>query len=447
MAKLLDYRAAFESVSTLRRTIGEALGRTFGGNRDVFEALGYKKELRIEDYWNRYRRNAVAARVIEAYPRGTWRGQSLELIENPDIEAQTTFEKEWDVLAQKLKIVPKLMKLDILSGIGRYGVLFIGCPGSTSEPAPKRIKAENITFLAPHAEDTALIDTYDENPTSPRFGWPETYKFKVNDTKRKTIEFTVHWTRTIHLTDNSLDNPVYSEPRLARVWNNIDDLEKVVGGGSEAFWLRAHQGYQFDLDKETELDAEEEEAMEEEVDAFVNKVQRFVKTRGVKLTALGSDVAMFDRNVDSIVSLISAGTGIPQRILMGSERGQLASEQDRVNWAERLQDRRAEFAGPFVVEPLADWFIEHGVLSKPEQYEPRWNSTRDLSDEERARIASKLAEVNQKQGKIVIKGNEIRDKVFGWGPLTDAEQEPVGQAAAPIDREGNGVREGTPDNI
>lgn len=52
-----------------------------------------------------------------------------------------------------------------------------------------------------------------------------------------------------------------------------------------------------------------------------------------------------------IMALVSGTTGIPRRILVGSEAGQLASEQDRANWAERIQERRALFANPSILDP------------------------------------------------------------------------------------------------
>ena len=159
----------------------------------------------------------------------------------------------------------------------------------------------------------------------------------------------------------------------------------------------------------------------------MNGFQRFFRSRGVKIETLGSDVANFDRNVDSVISQISAGSSIPQRILMGSERGQLASQQDRVNWAERIQDRRTEYAAPKIVRPFVDRLIEHGELPKPAQYEVGWPQIYDLSDDERATIAAKWAEINQKNGaskdpnNLVVLPNEIRDRILGLGVMPEAE--------------------------
>lgn len=412
-----------ESALVARSTLARAAGLTFNGMRDLFCSLGYKKTLAVQDYWERYRRNSVAGRVVEAYPRGTWRGFG-ELIEIEDPSKITPFEQAWADFNTRLKVWPVCLRLDILAGIGRFGVLLIGAPGSPTSALPDNLKEEEIVFLSPFSELDVTIESFESSLTDARYGLPIEYSIKGLDQNNSTRPTRVHWSRIIHVADGALDVEVYGTPRLERVWNNIDDLEKVVGAGAEAFWLRAHQGYQFDVDKDTRLDAQGEKDLQEEVDNFINGIQRVVKTRGVNLQVLGSDVASFDRNVDSIISLISSGTGIPQRILMGSERGQLASQQDRVNWAERVQDRRTEFAGPYILRVLVDRLIEHGVFPKPAEYEIRWPQIYDLSDDERAKIALQYASVNQKNkdtGGMVVTPDEIRDRVLGMGPLEKAK--------------------------
>lgn len=408
-----------ESALVSRSNLAQAAGLTFGGKRDVSEALGYKETLDAADYWARYRRNSVAGRVVEAYPSGTWRGLG-ELIEVEDPNTITTFEKAWDEFNTRLRVWPVFRRLDILAGLGRYSVLLIGAPGALSSDLPDALTPEQIVFLNAFSEKDVSITEFETRTTNPRFGMPTLYEITGTDPRNATRPVKVHWSRLIHVADGALDNEIYGLPRLERVWNHLDDLEKVVGAGSEAFWLRAHQGYQFDIDKDTRLDEKGEEDLKDEVDEFINGIKRVVRTRGVKLQTLGSDVASFDANVQSIIALISSGTGIPQRILMGSERGQLASQQDRVNWAERVQDRRTEFAGPYIVRALVDRLLEHGALPEPETYDIRWPQIYDLSDDERAKIANQWATINQKNkdtGGLVLTANEIRDRVLGLGPL------------------------------
>jgi hypothetical protein len=176
----------------------------------------------------------------------------------------------------------------------------------------------------------------------------------------------VHWTRVLHIADGLLDDNVFGEPRLQCIWNRLDDLEKVAGGGAEAFWRRADAGIQFDLDPTLELDDPAKDAMKKQVEAYEHEMKRMLTTRGVKIKQLGSDVADFSNSVNSIISLISAGTGIPQRVLMGSEQAKLASKMDRSNWDERVEDRRKDYATPHVVRPFIDRMLELGVLPQPE---------------------------------------------------------------------------------
>lgn len=424
---MVNFRAMASNMLA-RSVLGQALGRTFGGKRDLYEALGYKEELTPEDYRFRYRRNSVAARVIDAFPRGTWRGEAVELIESEDPEKITPFESAWTDLSTRLDIWPTLMRADILSGLGRYAVVFIGgVGGNIKGPMPKKVAPEDVQFLSVYSELNAKIKSFEDNINSPRFGQPLVYSLKsfLPGTKN-IIWLDVHWDRIIHLADGALDEPMYGQPRLERVWNLLDDLEKITGGGSEAFWLRAHQGYQFNLDPETELDVEGEKQLSDEADEFANGIRRIVRTRGMEIKALGSDVATFDRNVLSVISQISSGTGIPQRILIGSEQGQLASEQDRVNWSERVQDRRTEFAGPMVVRPLVNRLLEHGILPPPiDSWTVRWPRVFDLSEGERVKLAQGIADINSKMKKQVWTVNEIRDKIFGMSAIPEKDQVPI----------------------
>jgi hypothetical protein len=153
--------------------------------------------------------------------------------------------------------------------------------------------------------------------------------------------------------------------------------------------------------------------MEEQIQQFVDGMRRMIRTRGVKINQLGSDVANIDPNIDAILTLISGGTGIPKRILTGSEMGELASTQDRSNWAERVSDRRKEFAEPTVVQQIVDRFIEYKVLPEPAQYMTRWPEIQNLDQKERADVALKWADLNAKAGEIVVTGDEIRDHCLG----------------------------------
>lgn len=407
-----------------RSQLASRAGMTFGNERDLFEALGYKRELRLEDYRERFERNGIAARCVDALPKATWRN-GAEIIEDDDPETTTDFEQMWKDFQTRLNVWSILLRADILAGLGQYSVVLIGAPGDMSEPLEK-VNIDDILYLSPFSEKDASIETIIENKDDPRFGMPETYKFDrtaPSTTSRGTrikgaTSKRIHWSRVLHIADGVLDEQIYGIPRLKNIWNYLDDLEKVGGSGAEAFWLRVHQGVQFDVDKDLEMNATELQELKDQVEEFSHGLRRHMRTRGMDINVLGSDVANFSQPIDSILSLISGSTGIPKRILVGSEMGQLASTQDRNNWHERIEDRRTEYADPWVIRPFIDRLIKLGALPKAE-YEVRWPHITKMDEKERADVAVKLAGVNRAIGDTVITAPEIRDRILQLPPLDD----------------------------
>lgn len=420
------YIRALSSALLNRRKLATEAGQTFEGERDLYAVLGYKLDLKPRDYRSRYKRNAIAARVVESLPKATWRGD-IQVIEDENPDISTTFEEAWVEMEDRLQVWATMTRADILAGLGQYGVILIGAPGDLTSELPKTLAAERVLYLSPFSEDDVVVESIVDDTSDARFGQPDTYKFKrlSKSAIGQRQEKIVHWTRVLHIADGILDEQFLGEPRMERVWNLLDDLEKVTGGGAEAFWLRAHQGYQFDVDKDLEMDEPDYADLKTEVDEFVHGIRRFVRTRGVNLTTLGSDVAEFDNPVNAIITQIAGGTGIPKRILVGSEQAKLASTQDAANWNQRVEDRRMQYADPQIIRPFIDRLIEVKALPEPKDgYEVRWPQMTNLDEVQRAVVADKLAGVNKKIGGVIVTDAEIRDRVLQLPPIelvTDPE--------------------------
>ncbi len=418
---------------TARAQLASIAGKTYKGKRDLYEVLGYARVLQPVDYRERYRRGDLSARIVEAFPKATWRG-GAELIEDEDPEITTAFEEAWDDLNKRLSIWAVLQRADILAGLGWFSIILLGAPGPLDQPLEK-LSADNLLFLAPYGTEEVTIDTLEEKTDDPRFGLPLFYTIKRAGINKATINKRVHWTRVIHLADNILDDRVYGSPTLERVWNRLDDLDKVVGGGSEAFWARVHQGIITKFDPNVKVDKTTIDNVKEQVDEFIHGLRRMLTLRGVDVDALGSDVSNFSPQVTSVISIISGATGIPQRILLGSERGELASTQDKTNWDERVSDRRRDFAEP-VVRQMVDRFIDLGVLPEPDQYEVRWPDIEDLDDTQKAEVANSWSKLNSQAGGTVVTPEEIRDRVLGLPKLEEEapppEEKVVVEQPAPV---------------
>jgi len=116
-------------IQTLSAVIGRAqlaakLGSQYGGDRDIYQALGYKKELTFADCYIRYRRQDIAKAIIDRPISATWRG-TLEMLEADDDE-DTDFEKDWRQLNKKLGLKSRFSRVDRLTCLGKYGVLLLG---------------------------------------------------------------------------------------------------------------------------------------------------------------------------------------------------------------------------------------------------------------------------------------------------------------------------------
>lgn len=377
-------------------------GLQFGGKRDLYEVLGYKRVLTFDDYYAKYQRQDIAKRVVAAPPRATWRNPpTLKLRSNKKESAN--FQKAWDKLAANHHIWGKIEKADKLSGIGRYGIMLLGLSDSTNFETPVNGDQETeLLYVQAYTEANAEIVEYDQSPTSPRFGQPLKYKLTIkaptssvkavgktarpNPISTKDTELVVHYTRIIHIAEDTLDDNVIGTPRLEAVFNAFDDLIKVTGGTAETYWLTANRGMQLDIDKDAELSVDDAKALADEIDEFQHQLRRVIRTRGVKTTVLGSDIPDPKNSFDMIISVISGATGIPKRILTGSEVGQLASDQDRANWADLIKERRATYAEPVILLPLLRAFVKAGILPefKEEDLEIEWPPNFQLTPLEEA---------------------------------------------------------------
>lgn len=431
-----EFRAAAADVLLARTLFMRQAGITFGGARDTYAILGYDRQITVKQFRDRYARGGVAGRIVDAFPNACWRG-TMELVEDEDPEKETPFEKAWADLDQRLQIQAKLLRVDKLSRLSTYAVLLIGAPGPLNEELP-RGTPEQLLYLTPFlggggpggdsnartlaADADCTIALYNVDTKSPRFGLPETYQLKRTDISSPELQVPIHWSRIIHVAENVLENEVYGQPALERVWNLLDDLDKVTGGGAEAFWLRANQGLHLDIDKDMKLDDTKDTIakLKEQTDAYKHQIDRWIRTKGTTVSTLGSDVANFSNPADAILTQLAGATTMPKRILTGSEMGELASSQDRDNWKDQINGRQTSHCGPYIVRNLVNRLIAYGYMPTPTGgalvYEVVWPHIQTLTDQEKAEGAAKWASVNSTAGMTVFTDAEIRDHWYGLAP-------------------------------
>lgn len=419
-----------------RAKLAVQAGITFEGARDLYDKLGYKKFLVFSDYWGRYERGGIAARVVDAYPQATWRNAPA-IIEVGVSAADSEFVNKFNALEKKLKLFHYLERADRLSGIGAYGILVIGVSksGGLENPLMELRETEEVIYLSTYTEINAKINGLISDPQNPLFGQPESYQISLfsnttvsAETSLPTVNKDIHHSRVIHLAEGLDEDEVFGRPRMRRVWNYLDDLDKIAGGTAEAVWLTADRGIQFDIDKDAVLDDQDKEDMADEIDEYMHGMKRFLRTQGIKANVLGSDVPDPRGAFLVTTSLIAGTVSIPQRVLFGSERGQMAGNQDERNFNSHVIERQTSYAEPKILRPLIDKLISIKALPNPKRgYRVKWPDPSTMTAKELSDVAARNAQAirniatQTKEGQLVVSAGEFRETFLGLPREIDSE--------------------------
>ena len=422
-----------ESVLVDRVQFARRAGLQFGGDRDIWKSLGYADAPRFHDYCSVYRRQDVAGRVVDQPVRATWREVPL-LVDTDDEENDSPFEEAWLALVGKKRIIERFRRVDTLASLGEFAVLLVGLAGQDDfkQPLIRGSAGEDgLLYLTPYSQGATTIDMHDDDQTSPRYGWPTMYSLQTQVATGKVTtqqSLQAHWSRVIHVTQNNLENDILGTPALERVYNLLFDLLKVVGASAETYWQLANSPLHANLDpKARVLSDKEKEKVKDQVDELLHGQRRNIFSSGMDLGYLSTSVADPRGPFEVIMKLISSATGIPIRMLTGSEAGELASSQDEKNFQDRIAERQTDYAEPKILRPTVDTLIEASVLPEPREgeYQVQWGSLADADESERAETTDKWASAAQKfsNASSVITPSEVRERFFGLPAEVPESQE------------------------
>jgi hypothetical protein len=414
---LLKQELAYNAVMSRSNFVSKLLDP----RRDIDDECGYPKTegLTVQEYSIFYNRNSIAARVVEVLPTESWQAQP-KVFETEDPNEETAFELAWGELDHSLggegwykgeegsRIWEYLQRVDVLSGIGHYGVVFLGFADGKDPAEPIEGTNNELLFVRVFDEGAAVIDKYEEDVTNPRYGQPVLYSviFGV-PTSRELTERTestkVHWTRVIHVADNKCSSEVIGVPRMRPVYNRLYDLYKLYGGSAEMYWRGAFPGYSIETHPSNTEDVEfDMSELRAQFENWSNGLQRYFAMVGGTLKSLAPQVVDPTPQINTQIEAICVKLAVPKRIFTGSERGELASSQDARTWNSRLRNRQSKYITPNIIAPFVDRLIMLGVLPTPEEYFIKWSDLDSLSEDEQAMVAVKQTEALTKyvQGNV-----------------------------------------------
>lgn len=414
------------AASVNRMLLAKALGQhtAYEGERDYYEAFGYNPSPTIKDYIDRYQREDIASRIVDLPPNDTWKKPPVV---SEDDNVETPFVKEWEALVKRLRIWSMLNRVDRLSGIGHYGALLVGVRDgedlaeSINQGSLKGEKG--ILYLRPFSEEKVTIKTWVEDVGNERYGLPELYAVTLRDDKQPVD---VHYTRVLHVAEGKTDTEIYGTPRLMKVYNRLDDLMKIVGGTAEATWLNMRPGTLLTNQPDYAIpqDDDAKEARLEEIRRYAHDPLRFLMLEGMDAGQIGPSEVVDPTGPFGVqISLIAAASQIPQRVLLGSAKGELsAAKEDMKQWAGTVASRQTNYAEPEILRPFVDRLIWYSVLPAPSNgYDVgtlddsgvrRWPPLLEMSELEQAEIMQKKA----------LATRALVNPLTGEAPLDEGEQ-------------------------
>lgn len=382
----------------------EMLNRMLNEQTDIEKACGYPLTLTIQDYKTMYERMGLARRAVQIWPEECW--QRYPEIYEKEKPGETEFEKKWKELEVRLALFSYMFRIDVLSGIGSFGVLLLGLDdgksldmpvdgidGKTGLMSNGASEEVNLLFLRAFDESVVNIEKWEEDIKSPRYGLPTMYSIKYQEQGTSSgatfRDYKVHWTRIIHVADNRESSEIYGVSRLQGLYNNLYDIKKVSGGSGEMFWKGGFPGYSFELTPEAaamgaEIDAE---SVKEQMLLWSQGLQRWLALTGVTTKSLTPQVADPTGHVEVHLKLVALSLGVPYRVLLGSEEAKLASVQDKRTWNNRVAKRQESYLTRMLVRPFIERLIGFGCLPKPIEIIVNWPDLNAATDDDIAKIA------------------------------------------------------------
>lgn len=390
------------NATTSRRA---GLERLLNLDKDINYECGYPQTIDITDYKAMYDREGVGNRVVRLLPSESW--AMLPVIEENQDSEETEFEKLFKELEKKFHLFHYLSRIDILSGIGQFGILLLGIndgkqlyqPVSGINPDTGEKIGDNkyeLLYLRPFDESVVTIKTKEENVTSPRYGLPKTYSVAFVDDSTGATNIatkTIHWTRVLHVADNRDVSEITGIPRQKPVYNRLLDLRKIVAGSGEMFWKGGFPGMALKLGEGAAAPTGDSLTdLRTQIKDYQDGMQRWLSLENIEVQELKPQIADPEPHVKVQIQYICITLGIPYRIFMGSEAAHLASTEDKDTWNKRIKERQENYLSPLLIRLLIDRLIIFGVLPEVEEYFIQWPDLGAPGEKEVAEIAVRKTE-------------------------------------------------------
>ncbi len=395
--------AVINSISATRATLAGLMGDGKTRNQKDLEGIcGYPTNPGLQDFLELYRRDGIAEKVVHAFADRTW-AESPRIYENKD-NITTDFEQAWQDLQEQHNLWFTLNLADAMSGLGRFGIIFLGVDDGKAYSQPITPKpGMKLLFCRVFSEVEAEVASRVQNVNDPRNGQVEYYNIQFDATEdgvvgaensdishQKTL---VHWSRCIHLFDNRRTSIIFGTERMRPVFRRLLDLEKTAAGSAEMYWRGAYPGFSIEthpsINEEIEVNTED---IKDEVEKYQIGLSRYMALENMTVKSLAPQISDPTPQVMVAIRLIATSIGMPMKIFLGAEAGHMASQEDKIDFNKTLKRRQEIYVDPMIVGPLINRLTDIGVLPKPKKWFSEWPDLNSQSDTDKADYATKITQ-------------------------------------------------------
>lgn len=418
-------------VNALQTEMRRSMAKCFmaGGSIDskrpgAWNNYGYKEHLEFEDFYRLWRRNAIANALVARTVNKCWQDYP-EMIQG-DIEdkdkTSTKWEKAFKAFDKKHDLWESMVEADTYRLVG-------GCSALILQVADDKEWSESLTTskndkrfhkFIPAWKGQLTPTEYDDDQKSLTFGEVKMWSFNelaVGETgvNGRSRQLSIHPDRIILLGDYDT-----GLSKFEASYNSFVNLEKIEGGSGESFLKNASRQLAINFTKDVDLSAiamahnrpvKDIQKIFDQITTNMNLgLDQSILTQGADVKPLVATVP--DPKEHHSISLQSACAPFecPSKIVIGNQAGQLASGEDKKEWAETCMGRRTKDLSK-IITIVVRHLQKFGFIGATD-FAVKWSNLAEASEAEKMERALKMAEINAKNmisGDITYSTEEIRD--------------------------------------
>lgn len=400
----------------------------------------------LENMWSR----TIGGVIVDRPPHDTWREGFKVIMPTPkeeqeDKEEEPKLPREIEILNRNIELKKMYNLADTMQRLDGFSIIFIGVREKGSEPTPleEEVPANNvdgIEFLRVYRKPAVKAREYIEDTESPDFGKLEKVQITVTQGKQDK-DIWLHASRLIILSEKNTGDPFDGISCLIRPYDYLLSLENVIWATAEAQFQRVVPIFVVSYDDTPS--PEDQAKIDTQLDEFRTGVRQRFQVSGLTIEPLvgSSKIQNIKHIYDSLIDLVAGASGIPKRVITGSQAGALASSQtDKEEYYAWIGGRQDNFAES-TVRDLYDRAQSWKILPDGE-YDLIWNPLFELSDVSIAELKLKRADalIKLTGGKSLPFDNEalveeflnVDPKIILVQPEEGTEESPTGQPGGTV---------------